>query len=107
MQPADSLPNGVACEFEWDDMINDNHPCADKYLNGFAKEEPCILVKLNKVLSNFTFIHSTEHFELIVSRFMDGNLVQVEIFLMHRNVEVVLSIELTANQMFASFVEER
>lgn len=49
-KPADSLPPGFACEFEWDDMITDDHPCSDKYLNGFAKEEPCVLVKLNKVL---------------------------------------------------------
>lgn len=47
---AEDLPSGVACAFDWDDIVtSDDHPCSDKNLNGFAKEEPCVLVKINKV----------------------------------------------------------
>jgi hypothetical protein len=52
--PAGDLPRGVACAFDWHDIVkSENHPCSDKNLFGFKQEEPCILVKLNKVLNYF------------------------------------------------------
>ncbi|CAF1211934.1 unnamed protein product [Adineta ricciae] len=48
--PASELPQGFACEFDWSDIVkNDDHPCSEKNLYGFQQEQPCVLVKLNKV----------------------------------------------------------
>lgn len=49
-EPASTLPAGTACSFNWHHIVKtDNHPCSDKNLFGFLNEQPCILVKLNKV----------------------------------------------------------
>mgnify|MGYP001121635150 CR=1 FL=1 len=50
--PAVDLPENTACEFDWLKIVNDqNHPCSDNNLYGFKYEQPCVLVKLNKVQS--------------------------------------------------------
>ncbi len=49
-EPASDLPTGTACLFNWFHIVNsENHPCSDNNMYGFKKEEPCVLVKLNKV----------------------------------------------------------
>ncbi|CAF2138223.1 unnamed protein product [Rotaria magnacalcarata] len=49
-KPASKLQSGAACSFNWHHIVNnDSHPCSDKNLYGFKYEQPCILVKLNKV----------------------------------------------------------
>ncbi|UJR27008.1 hypothetical protein I4U23_008313 [Adineta vaga] len=48
--PASDLPAGTACAFNWFHIVNTNgHPCSDNNMYGFKREEPCVLVKLNKV----------------------------------------------------------
>jgi hypothetical protein len=52
---ASELPQGTACSFDWSRIVNtDNHPCSEKNLFGFKNEQPCVLVKLNKVI-NYLF----------------------------------------------------
>jgi hypothetical protein len=49
-EPASGLPTGTACLFNWFLIVNsENHPCSDNNMYGFKNEEPCVLVKLNKV----------------------------------------------------------
>ena len=49
-KPASALPPGTACEFTWTDIVHSQeHPCSDNNYYGFKNEEPCVLVKLNKV----------------------------------------------------------
>jgi hypothetical protein len=49
-EPASDLPQDTACAFNWFHIVNtENHPCSDNNMYGFKKEEPCVLVKLNKV----------------------------------------------------------
>ncbi|CAF1248191.1 unnamed protein product [Adineta steineri] len=49
-EPASELPESTACLFNWFHIVNtDNHPCSDNNMYGFKKEQPCVLVKLNKV----------------------------------------------------------
>ncbi|CAF2140149.1 unnamed protein product [Rotaria magnacalcarata] len=48
--PASDLIPGAACQFNWFHVVpTQEHPCSDNNMYGFKKEEPCILVKLNKV----------------------------------------------------------
>ncbi|CAF2434635.1 unnamed protein product [Rotaria sp. Silwood2] len=48
--PASNLPSGTACSFNWFHIVSsDDHPCSDNKLYGFSYEQPCILIKLNKV----------------------------------------------------------
>ena len=48
--PASNLPLGTACAFNWFNIVeNQDHPCSDNNWYGFKNEQPCILVKLNKV----------------------------------------------------------
>ncbi|UJR22102.1 hypothetical protein I4U23_025167 [Adineta vaga] len=48
--PSHELPLGVACEFDWSDIVKtEDHPCSARNLYGFKQEQPCVLVKLNKV----------------------------------------------------------
>jgi hypothetical protein len=48
------LPKGTACAFDWYDVVTtEDHPCSDRNLFGFKKQQPCILVKINKVLNYF------------------------------------------------------
>lgn len=49
-EPANELPQGVACEFDWSDIVRSkSHPCSEENLFGFKQKQPCILVKINKV----------------------------------------------------------
>ena len=49
---AAELPQGVACAFNWFHVVpTQDHPCSDNNMYGFMNEQPCILVKLNKVRS--------------------------------------------------------
>ncbi|CAF0727498.1 unnamed protein product [Rotaria sordida] len=49
-EPASKLPPGTACLFNWYHIVkNENHPCSDNKMYGFSYEQPCILIKLNKV----------------------------------------------------------
>jgi hypothetical protein len=55
-QSAANLPDGVACSFNWFHIVNNqDHPCSDNNMYGFKNEQPCILVKLNKVINLFLF----------------------------------------------------
>jgi hypothetical protein len=55
-QSAITLPEGVACSFNWYHIVNtEDHPCSDNNMYGFKYEKPCILVKLNKVINSFLF----------------------------------------------------
>jgi hypothetical protein len=55
--PASDLPRGTACLFNWYHIVDtQNHPCSDNNLYGFKNEEPCVLVKLNKVFHFSYFI---------------------------------------------------
>ncbi|CAF4600034.1 unnamed protein product [Rotaria sp. Silwood1] len=46
---ADLVP-GTACTFNWFHIVKtQDHPCSDNNMYGFKNEEPCVLVKLNKV----------------------------------------------------------
>lgn len=48
--PASDLPVGYACSFNWFHIVNNQeHPCSDNNMYGFKKEQPCVLVKVNKV----------------------------------------------------------
>ncbi|CAF1046934.1 unnamed protein product [Rotaria sp. Silwood1] len=48
--PASNLPPGTACLFNWFHIVeSEDHPCSDNKMNGFSYEQPCILIKLNKV----------------------------------------------------------
>ena len=48
--PAARLQPETACAFNWFDIVEtDDHPCSDNNMYGFQQEQPCILVKLNKV----------------------------------------------------------
>jgi hypothetical protein len=59
--PASDLPRGTACLFNWFQIVNtQNHPCSDDNLYGFKNEEPCVLVKLNKVFNFCFFILSKD-----------------------------------------------
>jgi len=52
-EPASDLPFGTACLFNWFDIVKgDDHPCSDNNMYGFKNEQPCVLVKLNKVFSS-------------------------------------------------------
>jgi hypothetical protein len=54
--PATQLPPGAACSFNWFDIVkNEEHPCSDNNMYGFRHEQPCVLVKLNKV-NRFSFM---------------------------------------------------
>lgn len=59
--PAYELPRGVACAFNWFDIVqNQNHPCSDNNYYGFKNQEPCVLVKVNKVgLMNTKFLFAS------------------------------------------------
>lgn len=47
---ADELPSGTACAFNWFHVVpTQDHPCSDNNMYGFKNEQPCVLVKLNKV----------------------------------------------------------
>lgn len=47
---AANLSPGTACAFNWFNIVPDqDHPCSDNNLYGFKYEQPCILLKLNKV----------------------------------------------------------
>ncbi|CAF1581851.1 unnamed protein product, partial [Adineta steineri] len=49
-EPASELPYGTACLFNWSHIVKSaDHPCSDDNLFGFKNEQPCVLVKLNKV----------------------------------------------------------
>jgi len=49
-EPASTLQPGTACTFDWFHIVkNEDHPCSDNNMYGFKYEQPCILVKLNKV----------------------------------------------------------
>ncbi|CAF1115447.1 unnamed protein product [Rotaria sordida] len=50
VEPASELVPGTACSFNWFHIVNTaDHPCSDNNMYGFKNEEPCVLVKLNKV----------------------------------------------------------
>ncbi|CAF2851757.1 unnamed protein product [Rotaria sp. Silwood2] len=50
LDPASELVPGTACSFSWFDIVStQDHPCSDNNMYGFKHEEPCVLVKLNKV----------------------------------------------------------
>ena len=54
-EDAADLPPGHVCAFNWFHIVeNDDHPCSDNNMYGFRKEEPCILVKVNKVRGETT-----------------------------------------------------
>ncbi len=56
-EPASDLPIGTACAFNWFDIVkSDDHPCSDNNMYGFKSEQPCVLVKLNKVNKLFFFV---------------------------------------------------
>lgn len=47
---AGDLPPGYACAFNWFHVVeNQDHPCSDNNMYGFRHEEPCVLVKVNKI----------------------------------------------------------
>lgn len=51
-QPASKLPEDTACAFNWFSIVNSkDHPCSDNTMYGFKNKQPCILVKLNKVIN--------------------------------------------------------
>jgi len=60
-EPASTLPSGTACLFDWSHIVKDeDHPCSDSNMFGFKYEQPCILVKLNKVINLFLFQSSKQ-----------------------------------------------
>jgi hypothetical protein len=49
-QTANELEPGMACKFDWFHIVKTkDHPCSDDNMYGFKHEQPCVLVKLNKV----------------------------------------------------------
>lgn len=50
-EPASNLPPETACSFNWFDIVKSkDHPCSDDNMYGFKNEQPCVLIKLNKVI---------------------------------------------------------
>jgi hypothetical protein len=48
--PASNLDPDTACTFDWFHIVeNQDHPCSDNNMYGLKYEQPCVLVKLNKV----------------------------------------------------------
>jgi hypothetical protein len=71
--PAGELPPGVACAFNWDNIVDSpSHPCSDQNLFGFKNEEPCVLVKLNKVF-DFLYENQKKKKRVFFNRFMVGH----------------------------------
>jgi len=60
--PAQDLPTATACEFNWFHIVKtQDHPCSDNNLYGFKYEQPCVLIKLNKVINcSFFFLFNHE-----------------------------------------------
>lgn len=92
-KPAATLPPGTACAFNWFNIVADqDHPCSDNNLYGFKYEQPCILIKLNKVNRARSFrIHDEEYLRF---RSMAGDRISILHHYTERNFEILREIKL-------------
>lgn len=103
---AADLPPGYACTFNWFHIVeNQDHPCSDNNMYGFKREEPCVLVKVNKVKRCVLFFFFSLQIESF--RFTVGHHPVVHYQSLSNNYEASPVINLLSNRTFTSLVRDQ